>query len=393
MANVPYVPDALKKITQQPRVRDFLAAALMEGRVSHAYLFLGAPGAGMLQAAEALAQCLVCPSGGDGECDECIRVRHHTHPDVRYLRPEGVSGYLVDQIRNLVEDVSLAPVRASHKVYILDRADLLHGRSANALLKTIEEPPQGVVFVLIARSADAVLPTIASRCQLVPFRVVPPDVAQSYVERAAGVSGADARMALSVAQTPEGAVEFLSSAGRRNVRHVMVQTLCELEDDDTWDVLVAARDLCEAVQEVSGLLRGSKKLKRDDVVRDEVRRRTDGQEDYYTPRTLKQLEDTVRRELTAKERSGIMEALAAAESLLRDVLVCCEGTADVVVNEDRRDAVERLGAHASTAGVIRALEACRAAEDDIAHNVTPQLALEVMLISIKEALECPPSYR
>ena len=134
MADVPVIPEALKRITQQPRVRDFLAAALMEGRVSHAYLFLGAPGAGMLAAAEALAQCLVCPTGGDAVCDECIRVRHHTHPDVHHLRPEGVSGYLVDQIRDLVEDVNLAPVRASNKVYILDGADRLHGRSANALL-------------------------------------------------------------------------------------------------------------------------------------------------------------------------------------------------------------------------------------------------------------------
>lgn len=393
MADVPVIPEALKRITQQPRVRDFLAAALMEGRVSHAYLFLGAPGAGMLAAAEALAQCLVCPTGGDAVCDECIRVRHHTHPDVHHLRPEGVSGYLVDQIRDLVEDVNLAPVRASNKVYILDGADRLHGRSANALLKTIEEPPQGVVFILIARSVDAVLPTIASRCQLVPFRVIPPDVAQSYVEREAGVDADDARIALSVTGTPERAVEFLSSPGRRNVRRAMVQTLCELADDDTWDVLVAARDLYNAIQEAAGLLRGSKKLKRDDVVRDEVRRRTDGQEDYYTPRTLKQLEDTVRRELTARERSGIMEALAAAESLLRDVLVCCEGTADVVINVDRRDAVERIGAQVSTAGVLQALEACRTAEDDVAHNVTPQLALEVMLISIKEALACPPLYR
>lgn len=379
MPNVPIVPKPLKRITNQPRVRDFLAAALLEGQLSHAYLFVGAPGSGMLEVADALAQCIVCPNGGDGSCDECIRVSHHTHPDVRHYAPGGVSGYLIEQIREIVDDVALAPVRASSKVYILDGADLLRERSANALLKTIEEPPAGVVFILVARSADAVLPTIVSRCQQVPFRILAPAVASAAVGRRAGANDQETRIALSVAGTPERAVAFLSSPGRRNVRRLMVRTLCELANDDAWDVLVAASELCDAVH----------------APLDEIRSRqsatSDEDAEYLSARALKQLEEANKRELTSRERSGMMEALAAAESFLRDVLVSCEGAMEPMVNSDVEDAITQLAASTSTRGVLLSLEACHAAADDIAHNVTPQLALEVMLLAVKEALTCQPS--
>ncbi|MBR3159739.1 MAG: DNA polymerase III subunit delta' [Atopobiaceae bacterium] len=390
------VPQPLMRIDNQPRVRAFLSAAYAEGRLSHAYLFTGMPGAGMTEAALALAQCVVCPNpeGPDGTCDECLRVAHHTHPDVQFLSPGGVHGYLIDQVRTLEEEVAYAPVRATRKVYVLDRADQLRGASANALLKTLEEPPAHVMFILIARSADAMLPTIVSRCQQVPFRVVPPQVAVASIAQRVGGEERDARIALSVTGTPEMACEFLQSPDRRNVRRTMVRTLCELADDDAWDVLVAAQGLVEDAQVASGLRqRGKSTPKRDAIVRDEAKRRTEGQEDYYTPAMLKRLEDVVRRELSARERSAMIEALAAAESFLRDVLLCCEGALEPIVNEDVSAAVERIAHSATTSGVLRALESCRAAASDIAHNVTPQLALEVMLLSVKEALEWQPSYR
>ena len=244
------------------------------------------------------------------------------------------------------------------------------------------------MFALIARSADAMLPTIVSRCQQVPFRVVPPEVAVATVAQAVGAEEREARIALAVTGTPERAGEFLRSADRRNVRLTMVRTLCELSNDDAWDVLVAAQGIIEDVQVSVGLhQRGKANTKRDAVIREEAKRRTAGQEDYYSPAMLKRLEDVVRRELSARERSAMIEALAAAESFLRDVLLCCEGALEPIVNEDVSASVERIAHDATTAGVLQALAACRKAADDIAHNVTPQLALEVMLLSIKEALE------
>lgn len=385
-------PEALGVLEDQPSVRDFLARAVSEGRVSHAYLFLGAPGAGKSEAALALAQCIVCPNGGCDRCDECIRVRHRTHPDVRVIEPESATGYLVEQVRELIDDVPLAPVRGQAKVYIVTNAGLLRKEAANALLKTIEEPPEGVYFILLGRTVDAILPTIVSRCQHVAFKIVSPSAAVGRVQRQVGADAVEARIALAVAGTPERASEFLRSSSRRQVRRLMVRTITELAHDDEWDVLCSARALVEAVWEAVGKPQAKGRGK-DDPVKHALEERIKGQEDYLSKGAITQIEKSVKRELTARERSGMMEALAAAESLLRDVLTCCEGVPTPIVNQDVADAVERIAAGTCTGGAVRALEAVTHAASDIAHNVNPQLAFEVMLLCVKEALACPPSSR
>ena len=112
-------------------------------------------------------------------------------------------------------------------------------------------------------------------------------------------------------------------------------------------------------------------------------------QDYLSRGALKQLEDRSKRELNARERSGIMEALASVRSLLRDVLVRLASESEPVVNEDVSDVVERIAARATVTGVARALDAVSSAEARIARNVTPQLAIEVMLFDIRKALQCP----
>ena len=375
------VPAALDVLADQPRVRDFLATALAEGRLSHAYLFLGPPGAGKHEAAEALAKCVVCPNGGDATCDECRRVAHRTHPDVRWLVPGSATGYLVTQVRELIEDAGLAPVRARTKVYVLERAELLRGAAANALLKTLEEPPANTMFVLCGRTVDALLPTIVSRCQQVPFAAPSAAAGVRAVTRACPCTEAEARIALSVTGSPARAVEYLGSASRRQVRRLVVDTLDALPRDDSWDVLLAAREIVGAV---SVPLADVKKAQ------EEALQET---QDFLTSAALKQVADANKRELTARERSGMMEVLAAVESILRDVLVRSEGLPDAIVNEDAAAVVDRLAARASTRCVVAALDAVARAADDLARNVSPQLTLEVMLLSVKEALTCPPSFR
>ncbi len=375
-------PRALESLVGQPRVREYLRAAVTEHRVGHAYLFLGAPGCGQAEAAMALAKCIICEHDGCDACDECIRVAHKTHPDVHWISPEGASGYVVEQVRTLIEDVSLAPIRAAAKVYIMDRVETLREASANALLKTIEEPPAGVVFILMARTADAVLPTIVSRCQLVPFRVSEPAEAARRVALTVGISPDEpaARIALAVAGTPERACDYLRTPSRREARRLMVRTLGELARDDSWDVLCAARDLAAAA-----------KVELEDVAAQQAQD-VEESADFLSSKAQKLVEQRNKRELTARERSGIMELLSAAESLLRDVLTRLEATGEPIVNADSEDVVARLANATNTAGALRALACVRAAADDLARNVSPQLALEVMLLTCKEAL-CPPSSR
>lgn len=375
------VPPALKAVQDQPRVRDFLARAFNEGRLSHAYLFVGAPGSGKHEAALALAQAIVCPNGADGTCDECRRVSHRTHPDVHWYAPGSAQGYLVDQIRQLIGDVYLAPMRADTKVYVVERAELLRAQSANALLKTIEEPPENVVFILCARTVASVLPTIVSRCQVVPFMGISQDAAVESVVRGSGASEQAARIALSVTQTPSRAVEFLASTSRQEVRRLVVDTMSCLARDDSADILKAALDLLEAVK----IPLKDVKQAQEDALKET--------EDYLSSSALKEVEQANKRELSARERSGMMEAVAATESILRDVLMRCEDVTAAPVNEDAAAIVDRIAAATTAKGALLALSACADAANNLAHNVSPQLTLEVMLLSIKEALSCPPSSR
>ena len=371
------IPFALQHLTEQPRVRDLLARSVMGGRVSHAYLFVGASGSSKAAAAEALAQCIICPEGGDAVCDECVRVAHRTHPDVRWLAPGSSSGYLIDQVRDLIDDAQRAPMRANSKVYVMNRVDLLRGPSANALLKTIEEPPEGVVFILLARTLDAVLPTIVSRCQVIPFRSIPAGQALTSVMRETGASEAECRVALAVAGSPGRAREYLSSPARKQVRNLVVRTLDSLPVADSWDVIVAARELTEAVRVQLGEVRAAQE------------EALDSASDFLTAKALKQVEDANRRELSAQEHSGMMESLAAMGSLLRDVLLTLEGAGDKVVNTDVSDVIARLAAVTTTEGALATLARVREAEDALAYSVSPQLTLEVLLLGIKEALTCP----
>ena len=167
------VADVFESIFGQAQVRDYLRTTLRTGRLSHAYLFTGPPGSNKTSAAYAFAQALICPDQGCMTCDHCRRAARRNHPDIHFIEPEGAHGYLVDQIREVVADAHLAPIQATRKIYIIDRVDLLGTQAANAFLKTLEEPPENVVFILLGRTKDAVLPTIVSRCQVVPFRHIP----------------------------------------------------------------------------------------------------------------------------------------------------------------------------------------------------------------------------
>lgn len=375
-SHAPETASLLAALDTQPRVRAFLTRAVESDRTSHAYLFLGAPGSGKLDAAWALAQVIICESHGCGTCEACVRVARRTHPDVHYLAPESVTGYLIGQTRDLIEDVALAPIRAHAKVYIIDRAEQLRADSANALLKTLEEPPRGVTFILLGTSSETILPTIVSRCQCVPFRLVSPADAAAAVARATGAAPERCQMAVAVAGSPQRAVAFLKSAERQEARRVMVRALDALPHADDLDILNAAKELIVAVKAPLAEVKSTQEA----VLSQNA--------DYLSRGALKQLEDRQKRELNARERSGIMEVLASARSLLRDVLVVREGIADGITNTDVAEVSSRLAAKTDTPGAVGALDAVARAERAIARNSTPQLTLEVMLFAIRKALLC-----
>lgn len=372
-------PCVWDEIPAQTRVAGYLRHAVAGGTVSHAYLFVGPSGSGKKTAAVALACALYCDDGGCGSCGTCIRVLGGHHPDVHVAKPEGAASYIVDQVRDIIRDVNLKPVQASHKVYIIDEADRFNAESANAFLKTLEEPPDDVVIILLTRSYETVLPTIASRCQVVRFRPVPPSVAAALLVERLGVETAQATAALAASGgVVPRAEELLQSPGRLAARDLCLETLKRLPHMDGYDVLEAARALLGAVK----------------APLDEVRSVQGDEIDEYRAVlgkkvSTKPLEDRHKRELTSREREGTGELLGVTQSWLRDCLVVSQGMGAYVSNADVSDAMDEVAAVITPAAALTAIEAVDTARKRISYNVSPQLAIEAMLFDIQEVLRCP----
>jgi DNA polymerase-3 subunit delta' len=365
-------------IVGQPRVADALRNAVASRKVSHAYLFVGPPGAGKKTAAKAFACSLICGNDGCDTCPACTRIRRGTHPDVHVIAPEGAAGYLAEQVREIIHDVSLSPVEASHKIYILEGADVFNESAANAFLKTLEEPPEDVVFVLMAHSLEPVPETIASRCQVVRFRRLSPSQAAQILREKTGAELAEAKAALAASGgVVARAKDLLASPLRREARDRILRTLKDLATMDDLDVLGAAKELLQAVR---APLEDVKTVQAGEIAE---------RIDFLGGSALKSVEERHKRELTSREREGIAEVLNVAESWLRDCLVIAEGVGDLVINEDARDAMEEVGARMTPALVSRAMEAVNETRRRISYNVSPQLAVEAMLFDIREVLRCP----
>lgn len=374
--------DAFDGIVGQPKVRDFLRATVASDRIIHAYLFTGPAGSNKTQAAFAFAQAILCPKGPSGprggqcgSCDICRKVARRTHPDVVYVAPEGAGGYLVGQVRDLIASVAMAPIQAKRKVYIVDRADLLSVQAANAFLKTLEEPPEDVVIVLLARTAESVLPTIASRCQTVPFRTIPQSEACALVVQNSGASASEARRALAACDgSIERAVGLLGSTEQRSFRGRVLAVLGCLERSDDWDVVGYGRELLGLV-----------KLP-DDTLQAKLQEQLDENRDFLSKSAIRQLEERNKRQITAKTTAQMRMLGSVARSWLRDVMVCSAGQEDLVVNDDVAAQIRSVAVHGDTARAAAALAAVDRFLQAIPYNVSPETNIDSLLFEIRRCL-------
>jgi DNA polymerase III subunit gamma/tau len=164
-------PRTFAEVVGQEHVVRTLQNAVEQGKVHHAYLFVGSRGTGKTSMAKILAACLNCSNGPTtspcGTCDSCVAIANATSLDV--IEMDAASNNSVDDIRDLRERVAYAPVSGRHKVYILDEAHMLSPQAWNAFLKTLEEPPPRTIFVLATTEAQKVLPTVVDRCHRFDF--------------------------------------------------------------------------------------------------------------------------------------------------------------------------------------------------------------------------------
>lgn len=155
-----------ESIVGNNKIKKLLQDAINSGNVSHSYLFIGKEGVGKKLFAKDLAKKVMCL--GEENCESCVKFNANTNPDFRIIVPDGKS-IKIEQIRNMQAKILEKPIISNKKVYIIDDADLMSEESQNCLLKTLEEPPEYAMIILIASNETKILQTIKSRCVIIRF--------------------------------------------------------------------------------------------------------------------------------------------------------------------------------------------------------------------------------
>lgn len=338
-----YNGDMSWDIIGNPWVIEILQHHLQSGRVHHAYLFLGPKGVGKRTIALRFAQALLCErSAGSGaycgECRHCLQVRAQTDPDLYLLRAAGsAQGLKVDQIRELQRGLVLKPYQGKWKVAILTEFHHASNSAANALLKVLEEPPEHVVLLLTALTAQSLLPTIVSRCEQFVLRPVNlPAMTEALLERGVPEQRARKLVALS-----------------RGLPGVAVQWI----EDDT--------QLERYLQDVSDLLTllGSSPSKR------------------FRFAERFRLESGKHRDLN-RLRAEAEQMLDAWMFFWRDVLLEANGLAEGITHLDFLDSVKEVVGQVEAEEVLKILRQVESAQEAIQQYANLQLVFESLSLEL-----------
>ncbi|WP_042171179.1 DNA polymerase III subunit delta' [Paenibacillus gorillae] len=215
---------SMEQVAGQWKAKRILKHALQSGKVSHAYLFNGPAGTGRMALARAFAKALFCTSGGDDACDQCLECRkfeNGNQPDLLRIEPDGQS-IKIEQIRDLQRELAYRGSGTKRKIYMIERAEKMTVQAANSLLKFLEEPLSPVVAILITDNGQAVLPTIRSRAQWVPFLPFSPnEMLQALIDE--GISPTLARAAVQLSSGLDGAREIIQQNQFAEIRNVVIQ--------------------------------------------------------------------------------------------------------------------------------------------------------------------------
>lgn len=236
-------------IVGHEKIIEQLKNSVKTDKVSHAYIFNGEDGSGKKMMARAFAQALLCERGADegcGECPSCKKVASGNNGDLIWVTHEKAT-IGVDDVRDqLVGDIQIKPYSSRYKIYVVDEAEKLTVQAQNAVLKTIEEPPEYSVIIFLTNNDQVFLPTILSRCVTLNFRPVRDSLVEEYLCRKHGLTEYEAKMCAAYAQGRIGkAVLLADSQDFRNIRDDALNLVRNVYSYDIADLLDAVKKVSE----------------------------------------------------------------------------------------------------------------------------------------------------
>ena len=238
-----------KDIIGQDNIKKHLQTGITQGNISHAYIINGETGSGRRLLASALTKTLLCENPtaeGDacGKCRSCLQADSYNHPDVCFVTHEKAS-ISVDDIREqLINSITIKPYSSRYKVYIIPDANKMTGQAQNALLKTIEEPPEYAVIILLTENADTLLETVRSRCIVLNTRPLNRDEIKQYLVNNLQMEPERAEIAAGFCQGNVGkAIHFASSEDFQEIKTDTLRLVKNIYDMDITDMVSLIKEL------------------------------------------------------------------------------------------------------------------------------------------------------
>lgn len=366
-------PEAVAQLRQ--------AVSDKESGLQHAWLITGPPGSGRSNAAAAFAAALLCESGGCGDCKSCRMVSLGSHPDVTVLKTEKVI-ISIEEIRNLVSASYFGGSISKYQIMIIEDADRMAERSSNVLLKTLEEPPAGTIWILCAPSEADMLPTIRSRVRRVALKQ---PSSQTVADLLVARDGINASLALQVAAEAQGHIGMaLRLATSTDARARRKETLvAAMQIDSIPKAMFTAERWLELARKDADALTTEKDSEEKLALLATLGIPEGGAVPPALRADVKALEEGQKRRATRSLRDGIDRILVDLMSLYRDVLIVLLGAGAELVNADLRIQIEELATSSTSSEVISKLEALAQARVRIGSNVRDLMVLESLAVALR----------
>ena len=378
--------DVVEKLSRAVNDAEKIRVGESGPAMTHAWLITGPPGSGRSTAATTFAAALICPLNGCGTCQICRMAPVGGHPDVEIITPSGLS-YGVDEARELVRLSSLAPIDSPWRVIVMEDADRLTDQAFDSLLKSLEEPTPHTVWVLCAPSVEDVLPTIVSRTRHVSLRTPTTKDVTDLLIQTYKVDPAMAAFAARASQGHIGRARGLATEeASRTRRQSDLRSAMSLRDIPSC--IYAARDMVTEATTAANTRADELDTKEDALLRAafgiEEGSRVTGTSKRSVDSAKKQLLNHQKTRRKRMIRDEVDRSLVDLLGLFRDILIIQLDSNLELINQEMRPNIESFAARGNPADTTRTLEAIERARASIKANTPPQLALEALMVSIKD---------